>query len=655
MGLALVLATQHAGAEVARVELTRRADLLNARAYGEAGAYEWLEGRAHFTLDPQNKKNEGVVDLKLATRNAQGLVEFSADIAILRPKNAARANGVVVFDVVNRGRHTLLEYLNRGNRNAPAWSDAFVGDDFLLKQGVTLVWLGWQQDLPELPGYLRMSGPRIAGVSGRVWGEFSVASRVMDVSLGDRLSLPYAVADVNEPTRLLGVSPSRALTPKPIPNAHWAFARIDKGARVADPLRVLIEEGFVPGAMYQFAYNTRDPQIAGLGLAGVRDLIAWLRHDPAAPLRATHAYAFGIAQSGRFLRQFLHEGFNQDLAGGPVFDAMMVHIAGGARRGFNERFAQPSRTTGSRVFPFTDLEQTDNETGETAGLLTRARAAKVVPKIFYTHSSWEYWGSAASAMHTTLAGGDIEIAPSSRVYLFAGTQHVPARLPLKEAPALRGQLPHNPMDYRPGLRALYAALDQWVRDNVEPPASRYPRVAERTLVARAALNAKGLQGINVPDNAQPVFRLDNGEKQAGIPTIVPPKPGKPYIVLLPQIDEDGNEIPGIRMPALSAPLATHTGWNLRSPAIGAPRELVQLVGGMRAFARTREERAANDSRAPVTERYASREEYLKRIAQEAASLVQQRLLLKEDVPQVSADAAQLWDYVMQAPPAQAAR
>jgi hypothetical protein len=415
---------------------------------------------------------------------------------------------------------------------------------------------------------------------------------------------------------------------------------------VSDPLRVLVEGGFVPGAIYQFAYNARDPQIAGLALAGVRDLISWLRHDPKALVHATQAYAFGISQSGRFLRQFLYEGFNADLAGRPVFDGMMIHIAGGARRGFNERFAQPPRTTGSRVFPFTDLEQTDSETGEQDGLLKRAQAAGVVPKILYTHSAWEYWGSAASTTHTTLAGGDMDIAPTSRVYSFAGTQHVPARLPIQTAPERRGQLPHNPLDYRPALRALYVALDQWVRKDEAPPPSRYPKVGERSLVPRAALNLAGLRGINLPQGPQPVFRLDYGEKSPGIPTLVPPRIGKPYALLLPQLDDDGNELPGVRMPALAVPLATFTGWNLRAPEIGAPRELVQLVGGMRPFARTRAERAPGDTRPAVTERYASREDYLKRITEEAAALVQQRLLLKEDVGHVVSDAGVLWDWVM---------
>ena len=651
--LAFTLGASLATAEVVRIDISKREDVLGGRSYGAAGVYEWIEGRAHFTLDPDNQRNDIIVDLKLAPRNAQGLVEFSADVGIMRPKIAARANGVVIFDVVNRGRHTILEYLNRGNRTAALAGAEFIGDDFLMKQGVTLVWLGWQQDLPANADTMRLAGPVAEGVKGRVYGEFAVSSREMDISLGDRTSIPYAVADLQDKQNTLAVSPSRALQPRAIPADHWSFARMQKGEvsgeLTPDPMRLHVEGGFVPGALYQFAYGTQNPQIAGLGLAGVRDLMAWIRHDPAALVRGRHAYAFGISHSARFLRQFLVEGFNQDTAGRQVFDGMMVHIAGAARRGFNERFSQPSRTTGSRVFPFTDIEQTDAETGESGGLLTRATQSKVVPKILYTNSSWEYWGSAASTLHTTLAGEDFQIPESSRIYSFAGTQHVPARMPLSETPATRGQLPHNPMDYRPGLRALYVALDQWVRTGAAPPDSRYPKVAERSLVHRSAFNESGLRSVNVPPAAQAAFRLDNGEQEPGIPTIVPPKVGKPYVVLLPQVDDDGNELPGIRMPALAVPLATHAGWNLRSPSIGAPSELVQLVGSMHPFARTRDERMRGDTRATITERYASRANYLARITQEAATLVQQRLMLKEDVPHVVSSAGTLWDFIMSAP------
>lgn len=645
----LLLAVSMAAAEVVRIDISKREDVLGGRNYGAVGVYEWIEGRAHFTLDPENKRNDIIFDLKLAPRNAQGLVEFSADVGIMQPKIAARANGAVVLDVVNRGRHTILEYLNRGDRTAALASEEFIGDDFLLKQGATLLWLGWQQDLPDNAGMMRLAGPVVADIKGRVYGEFVVSSRVMDVSLGDRTSIPYAVADLQDAQNWLAVSPSRLLPPRAIPRDYWSYARVRDGELVPDPMRLHVDGGFVPGAIYQFAYAAQNPQIAGLGLAAVRDLVSWMRYDPAALVRGRHAYAFGISQSGRFLRQFLHEGFNQDTAGRQVFDGMMVHIAGGARRGFNERFAQPSRTTGSRVFPFTDVEQTDTETHETGGLLTSATQAGVVPKIIYTSSSWEYWGSGASTTHTTMAGEDSPIPESSRVYSFAGTQQAPARMPLSDTPATRGQLKPNPMDYRPALRALYVALDLWVRNNTLPPASRYPRVDEHALVPRSAFNVAGLRGINVPESPQPVYRLDNGEHKPGIATVVPPKVGKPYVVLLPQADADGNELPGIRMPALNVPLATHTGWNLRAPATGAPKELVQLRGSMYPFARIREERMRGDTRATITDRYPSRSGYLERIEQEAALLVQQRLMVKEDILHVVSDAGALWDYIMSQP------
>jgi Alpha/beta hydrolase domain len=198
---------------------------------------------------------------------------------------------------------------------------------------------------------------------------------------------------------------------------------------------------------------------------------------------------------------------------------------------------------------------------------------------------------------------------------------------------------------------LYTALDLWVRSGTAPPPSRYPRVSERGLVPRAALNLAGLRSIPVPEAIQPAYRLDNGEQQPGIPTLVPPQLGKPYTVLAPQLDDDGNELAGIRLPALSAPLATYTGWNLRAPETGAPRELVQLIGGMYPFARTRDERRPGDTRATITDRYPSRAGYLARIGVEAAALVQQRLLLKDDIPHVIDHAGALWDIVMAGPAA----
>jgi hypothetical protein len=634
-------------AEVSRVDITQHTDLFNGRAYGAVGAYEWLQGRAYFTLDPAHARNKAVVDVELAPKNAKGLVEYSADVVILRPKDVAKANGVVVFDVINRGRYTILEYLNRGNRTAKELSEEFIGDDFLLKQGMTIVFLGWQQDLPDGMGLLRMSGPIIEGTASLIHGDAVVTTRVNEISLGDRLSIPYAVADLKSPDAVLTVAVSRSAPSQVVPREQWSFARMRDGALVDDPLRIHLKSGFEPGAFYRFVYPTRNSQIAGLALAGIRDLISWMRYDASAMVRARHAYAFGISQSGRFLRQFLYEGFNADLAGRPVFDAMMVHIAGGSRRGFNERFAQPSRNLVSRVFPFTDIEQIDAETGERGGILSRARQDKVVPKIFYTHSSWEYWGSAASTVQTTVDGkAEILIPDTSRAYLLAGTQHVPVAFPPRSVPALRGQLLPNPLDYRPVLRALYVALDQWVRTGAAPPPSRYPKLADGDLVTRAQLNVKGYGTIKTPASPQIAVRMDSGERTPGVSTIVPPKVGKPYAIFIPQVDGDGNDIGGIRAPELAVPLATYTGWNLRHPSIGAPGDLVQLGGSYLPFARTREMREKNgDTRLSIAERYTSREDFLGRVEKASRALVAQRLMMADDVAHVMKRAEDHWNHI----------
>lgn len=661
-----------AHADVTRVEVAAREDVLGGRGFGAAGAYEWLIGRAYFTLDPLNPRNAIVVDLALAPRNGRGVVEFFADLMILRPKDAAKANGVVLFDVVNRGRPQILSYLNEGT-GASRTSESYIGDGLLMKQGFTIVWLGWQQDLPAPPDLLHLFGPKLIGVTGLVAGEVRVPVRTDDVPLAERRMIPAQIANPRAPENRLTVRDTRNGTPRMVPRDDWTFGRMENGAVVDDPTRLYLKGGFDPGRIYQIVYLAKDPHVAGLGLAAVRDLIAWIRHDATAVVRATHAYAFGISQSGRFLRQFLHDGFNADLAGRQVFDGMMIHIAGGSSRGFDERFTQPSGSMLSRVFPFTDVEQTDLETGARDGLLTKAQQAGVVPKVIHTSSSWEYWGSVASAIHTTVdGGGDVEVSGTSRAYLLAGTQHVPPAFPPRyptastTAPVTgaelvatipeRGQLRLNPLNYRPVLRALFVALDQWVRVGAPPPPSRVPRLADRTLVRRVDLNVKGYTTASVPGSAQQWARLDAGEVTRGIPTIVPPRAGTPYVGLVPQVDDDGNDIAGVRVPDLSVPLATHTGWSLRDPSIGAPTDLVQQNGSYSAFARTRAERERNgDPRRSIEERYPSLEHYLGRIAQAARALVAERLLLAEDMFRVLASAESHWQFATTTPAVQSSQ
>jgi hypothetical protein len=453
-----------------------------------------------------------------------------------------------------------------------------------------------------------------------VSAEVVVPRRVDSVALGDRGAIPYPVADVHAAENSLRVAGARGEAFTDVPRQRWRF----------DAARLHLDGGFEPGAVYEYTYLGKDPWVSGLGLAGVREIISWMRFEPSALVRATRAYAFGISQSGRFLRQFVHDGFNADLtAGRPVLDRMMIHIAGGSSRGFNSRFSQASFSPMSRVFPFTDLEQTDASTGERGGLLARAAAASVVPKILYTSSAWEYWGALASSVHTTVDGrADMRLPETSRVYLMAGTQHVPVAYPPDVDAAEPGQLRENPLNYRPVLRALFVALDAWVHEGIAPPPSEVPTIAAGTLVPTSRLDGRGFSAITMPPGPKLFFR---------------PGGGAPYVSLVASVDADGNEVAGVRVPEQAVPLATYTGWNLRSPTIGAPTDLIQSTGSYYPFAATRADRErAGDSRLSIAERYSSKDDYLTRIEAAARALVARRFLLTGDVAFVRDAAETHW-------------
>jgi len=406
-----------------------------------------------------------------------------------------------------------------------------------------------------------------------------------------------------------------------------------------------MEAGFEPGKVYQALYGSRDPAIAGLGLAAVRDLISFLKYERADTIPLgdqsrflKRAIAQGASQSGRFLRTFLYDGFNADEKGRKVFDGVWAHVAGGSRGSFNLRFGQPSRSGDpmglqypTRVFPFTDLEQTDEETGLSSGLLARAARDKVVPKIFYTHTSWEYWGSAASLTHTTHDGRrDAALAPDTRIYFFAGTQHSSGVFPPVEGD---GQYPLNPNDQRYLMRALLLALNDWVTTGKEPPPSRYPRLDRDELTAAGALRKD--TGLPFPRDSFQPLRADYGSqfRTAGIVSMEPPKLGRAYTTLVPQIDPDGNELGGIRTPEVQVALASFTGWNPRHPRIGAPGKLLLMMGSWFPF-----------DPAKIASRYPSRPHYLDRIRAAVQSLVREGFLLQGDVAKAIERAEAQWDY-----------
>ena len=646
---------------VVGIEIKNREPLAGGRAFGDVGGYVQIDGTAHFAVDPGRPLNGVITDIGLAERGGDGLVHFSADIRILAPEDPARGNRRLLFDVPNRGNRLALSAFNRVPRPIDPSAPTDAGDGFLMRHGYTVVWCGWQHDVPTVEGLMRIAVPEAheAGrpVSGRLMVSFqpNAPSRVQ--LLSDRAHRAYPSNNIADPEAVLLVRDGDGALPRTIPRSEWSFARLEAGQVVPNADHVYLAAGFEPGKVYQVIYSTTGAPVIGLGLLAARDCVAFLRHAGAEagnPCAAAieRAYAFGASQSGRYLRQFLYLGLNEDEAERIVFDGMLVHIAGAKRGGdFNQRFGQPSASTNSDSFPFNETATTDPVTGRRDGLLERLAARGRVPKIFFTNSSTEYWRGDASLLHTDADGArDVEPTATSRFYHFAGTQHSSAGLPLTDINATdgsRGQQKLGSVDYNPLLRALLVRMDRWVTAGEEPPPSRYPRLADATAVAPREVRGVfvALPGVGFPVHPPEVVRLDFGPDAArGVATTLPPVEGAPYPHVVPAVDGDGNEVSGIRLPDIAVPLATHTGWNLRHPQNGAPDRLMGLSGSTIPFPATADERAAKgDPRRSIAERYATRGAYLEQVKREAQGLIAAGYLLAEDLEHIVGQASRRYD------------
>jgi len=689
-GLAIALAALFPGtsdARVERVEILSRTDVLEGKAFDEAGAYEKVSGKVHFTVKPEAAPNQFIVDLDKAPRNAAGEVEFAADFYLLKPKEAARSNGSVLLEIPNRGGKGILAILQggKGSRD-PATVEEF-GDGFLMRRGTVVAWLGWQWDVREEAGLMRLYAPIAAGdenpksqapsskeapstkeetgkpITGLVRADFMVNEKTEQHPLGHFISgniggTEYYAWQADDPANTLTVRDAPMAKRSVIPRKEWSFVGSTAAKAEPGPRTIRLEGGFEPGKIYEVVYQARDPAIAGLGFAAVRDFASYLKQEKNELTPAQRVYAAGISQSGRFLRHFLYEGFNADEAGKQAIDGMFVHVAGAGMGSFNHRFAQPSRdaqpTTAlfypTDVFPFADTPQTDPVTRQTAGLLDRAKAAGVLPKIFYTNTSYEYWSRASSLIHTTPDGKrDLPLMDNVRIYLLAGLQHFSGPFPPvreNDRGLLAQNLP-NPNPVRWFWRALYVAMDDWVRDGKAPPENRYPKLADKTLVRREELKFPPIRGLTVPERVHEALRFDFGPQwKKRIITKQPPVIGKPFPVLVPQVDKDGNDLGGVRLPRLEVPLAAYTGWNLRDPSTGMANERVSFLGSWFPLPKTRADaEAKGDPRVPIAERYTSREEFLTKFSDAAKKLADDRFLLKEDVEALVKRGGEEWDFV----------
>ncbi len=645
-GLILLASTAMSEARVTRIEITRSEPFAAGQPFGNAGAYERIIGRFHGELDPAQPLNAVIVDLDKAPRNARGMVEYSSDFYILKPVDLAKGNGALLYDVNNRGNKRALAQFNSAPSSNDPSSAEHAGNGFLMRHGFTVVWSGWIPGLPatsnlriEVPVATTAAGP----IEQMVWDEVLAND---SKTVQGRLTFRATTTDKSKAT--LYVRNRNSEAPTVVPPEQWEF--VDAGTfrllPAGTPFRI--------GAIYQLVYKAANPPVSGIGFAATRDLVSFLRHadaddtGAANPLAAGgrpaigRALAHGTSQSGRYLRDFVYLGFNEDEASRIVFDGINPHVAT-ARTSLNYRFGQPNRIvqTGhgflyypGATFPFAYETQTDPFTGASDGILARCSARGNCPKVIHTNSSTEYWQTGQSLVTTDAMGRRDSTPPDNvRIYHLAGTHHTGAGTSI---PTGICAMPPDHVDYRPVLRAALVALDRWVKDGTPPPASRYPRIADGTLVEKTA-PAGAIPGFTLAKGPNPKIRLDYGPNfgKGIVDKALPVVLKETYPVLVPKVDSDGNETSGIRLPDITVPTGTATGWNVRAADAGAAGELCYLQGSFVPFAKTKAEREARgDPRPSLAERYRDGADYAEKVRAAAAALEQDGYLLQEDVTRI---------------------
>lgn len=615
-----------AQAEIVRFDIQEKSLAFEGRVFPNVGTYTLIKAKAAIALDPADKRNAVIADLQFAPKNSKGQVEATADVVILQPTNAQAGNKTLLVDIPNRGRKLAPQLFDDaaqpGANNAVKSQDA--GIAYLHRQGYTMAWIGWQGDIPSEPLQLAMQAPSAMGLQGAARDEFQF----------DHLTNPITV-------KLSSVieNPSSV---KATVRAHWTHTRqtpSDLSVKVTGPqtLEISRPAGFDAGALYEITYRAKDPVIYGMGFAMARDVSSFLKTNTTAanPIAnngastVERAIGFGVSQSGRFLRDFLWLGFNEDLNGKTVFEGLMPHVAGARRMATNYRFGQPSRNSRHPqdpawqidLFPFTYEVMTDPFSGQKDGLLLKCRQTNTCPKVMQTDSEHEWWASRASLLVTDPKGNHIDLPANVRAYMIAGTPHY-ADPGTVITTAKTMSLPVNPMHAGQPMRALLQALNDWITVGKEPPSSRVPMRSHGTLVAAEKAVPRDIPSLPYDGLYTSAYISDH--------TQLPPKVLGRYDVWVPLADADGMSVAGIRSLPLAVPKASYTAWNPRAVGYG-PGNLFPLQGAASPFALTKAERLAkNDPRLSVEERYPSAQAYIDAVRIASQRFVEERILLAED-------------------------
>ena len=607
---ALVVPSHTVRGEVTNVEILERQLV-------EGTDYEEISGRLHYRIDPTHERNRGIADLDLAPVEADGRIAFSSDFRLLRPVEGAPEAVAGWMEIPNRGSRSSMS-------------------KFMIEHRFAMLEVGWEFDVPADPEKLRIEVPVArekdgATIRGAVEAIFIVDEPEESFTVTD-LAAYLPVDPDGAETRLSVREKGHVPGGREIPREQWSL----------EGNTVTLEGGFEPGLTYEITWLAEDPPVAGLGFAAIREAAAWLKHGDDSLAPVPHLYAFGASQCGRFLRDFVYRGFNTDEANRIVLDGIIPHIAGAGRLDLNRRWSTPRELALFRAasYPFADTAIFDPASGLSEGLLENPRVTHR-PRIFYTNTAAEYWGAGrvAALAHTDPEGKrDLVLPDEVRLYLFAGTQHGPSAFPPASPGA--GAPFANPVDFRPALLALRLAMHRWVSEGIGPPASAYPRLSDGTLVPVAEVAFPEIPGIRSPRDLKGGPRMANTMHPNGA------APGHELPLLVPQVDADGNDLAGIRLPEVAVPLATATGWMFRPAEMGAPDELLPVLrGSWIPFPMTKADREkSGDPRRSREERYEDAADFLSRTREAAEALMEKGYLMPADVDEAVEKALKRWEH-----------
>jgi hypothetical protein len=648
IAVAVALSAQLAEARITRVVFDparSQSPTFGGLSFGDVGQYEKLRGTAWGELDPNDPRNKVITDIGLAPRNAAGMVEYSMDVFILKPIDLAKGNQRAFLDFNNRGGMRVGR-LNQTDTNNDPTTAAHAGDGFIMRQGYSIVANGWDFGAAGAAN-MKISVPKLAGITGPSYEYINFDNAT---SMSFTLAFPAATLDKSQAK--LTVRARLDDAPVPLADSDWEYTSPAGTAIRLAPAGTPFKQSHV----YEFTYTAKDAVVSGIGLAATRDWLTFLRNATAAegnPLagHVQHTFSYSISQPSRTLNDFVALGFSEGEDGRRALDGILSHTGGGSGDQINYRFGQTGRTERNRqnhlypegVFPFAHQVMTDHLSGKTAGRSERCEATNTCPLRFEVNSANEYWVKAGSLLHSDTHGKDLKEPDNVRYYLVSGTSHGVGDI----NDFGNCQQPTNAVSPYRLHRALLVALDEWVSNGTKPPKSEMPRHGNRAfavtrpgfqtgVVPQAELGWPTIPGVTYNGLITTRYFLDFGPEldSKGLITNYPPSlEGRPaYPIFVSKVDKDGNEIAGVRLPEVEAPIATTTGWALRRAGF-SENEGCEADGQHIAFKRTKAERvAAGDPRRSLEERYKNHAGYVKEFRKAAEKLQKQRFLLAEDVP-----------------------